>query len=68
MLGLLRENKYSDTAFVIEALYALHAFTPSIALVSVMLIESWYHFQLHQNFFRAAQIDLELNILSKTAR
>ena len=29
--------------------------------------ESWYFFQLHKNFFRAAQIDLELHILP-TAR
>ena len=33
-------------------------------LVSVNA-ESWYFFQMHKNFFRAAQIDLEPHILSK---
>ena len=65
-LGLLSENKKSGTAFVIEALYALHAFTPSINLVSVIVKVGI--FLTAQKFLRATQIDSELHILCRAAR
>ena len=46
-------------------LYICTPLTPLITLVFILKVGIF--FQLHKNIFRAAQIDLELHILSRTA-
>ena len=68
LLGLLlrEKQKYPGTAFGIEVLRVLHSFTPSFSTL-VAVLKSGISSNC-QNFFRVAQIDLELHILCRTAR